>query len=111
MKNRENLDNILMLIEKPKVAMILTEEEIDFLRMYARSRHSYNERDFDEKEQKIVLAILDKLFSSYIVLHERVSNKLWHHRDEILQEKNEVEKQMRYLQKLGENIIDARCNN
>ena len=110
MKKDETLESILNLIDNPKVAMVLKPDEIDFLRMYARDRHAYNERVFDKKEQKIVLNILDKLFSSYIVLHERVSNKLWHYRDKVSQEKNEVDKQMKYLQTLGENIIDAKSN-
>ena len=106
MKQDETLESILKEANEPRVEVFLDEKRRQFLRQYANERQRYNESLFARKEQKIIMEVLDDLFSSYILKQEHAGYKLSLYAKKVLDEKEGVDKHHKYLQELGGNIFD-----
>ena len=105
-KKNPTVQDIKNAIDNPEVRIDLSEEEEEFLKVYATNRISYMERSFDKEEQRIVRRILDRLFYQYIMLHEHADFQLTTQANNLMLYRDKHREEMKAIQKLGEKLSE-----
>ena len=106
MKKNPTVQDIKNAIDNPEIKIDLSEEEEEFLKVYATNRVSYTERSFDKEEARIVRRILDRLFYQYIMLHEHADFQLTTQANNLILYRDKHRQEMKAIQKLGENLSE-----
>ena len=105
-KKNRTVQDIKNDINNPVIQIDLSEEEEEFLKVYATNRASYTERSFDKEEQRIVRRILDRLFYQYIMLHENADFQLTSQANNLILYRDKHREEMKAIQKLGEKLSE-----
>ena len=93
-------------IDNPTVIIDLSEEEEEFLKVYATNRISYTERSFDKEEARITRRILDRIFYQYVMLHENADFNLTTEINNLILYRDKHREEKKNIQKLGEKLSE-----
>ena len=108
LRNKKNLtvQDIKNAIDNPEVGIDLSENEVIFLKRYAKNRVAYTERSFTDEEARTVRRILDRIFYQYVMLHEHADFQLTSQANNLIQYRDNHREEMKKIQKLGEQLSE-----
>ena len=109
-KKNPTIQDIKNAIDNPEVKIDLSEEEVDFLKVYAENRVSYTEKSLLKEEYRIVRRLLDKIFYQFVMLQEYTDFDLTTKINNLILYRDEHRENKKSIQKLGEELSEQNRN-